>query len=253
MIELKNVSKKYDRFLAVEDINIKIEKGEIVGLLGPNGAGKSTIMNMITGFIEPTEGEILIDGLDIEKKAKKVKSIIGYMPEGTPLYKDLTVNEFVSFMAELKKVKNRKEEVRKTLESVGISEVANQLIRNLSRGYKQRVSMAGALVGNPEILILDEPTVGLDPVQITEIRQLIKDLAGNNTVILSSHIIAEVSQICSKIIVVNKGKIIDIDTPENLEKKTGTDNLEDAFMSLIKEEVKVETEEKSDNEEGSEE
>ena len=226
MIEVKNVTKKYGSFVAVDNISFKIEKGEIVGLLGPNGAGKSTTMNMITGFIEPTEGEIIVDGYDIGKKPLKAKRQIGYMPEGVPLYSDLTVKEFVTYMAELKKVdrKVRKEKVEKIIEQTGLKDVQNKLTRNLSRGYKQRVSMAGALVGEPEILILDEPTVGLDPKQITEIRSLIKELGKTHTVILSSHILSEVSQICNKVIIINKGKIVAVDTPENLEKKVSINN-----------------------------
>ena len=226
MIEVKNITKKYGSFTAVDNISFKIEEGEIIGLLGPNGAGKSTTMNMITGYIEPTEGEISIEGYDISKKSKKAKAQIGYMPEGVPLYSDLTVKEFVTYMAELKKVdrKTRKEKVEKIIEQTGLKEVEKKLTRNLSRGYKQRVSMAGALVGEPKILILDEPTVGLDPKQITEIRALIKELGKTHTIILSSHILSEVSQICNKVIIINKGKIVAIDTPENLEKKVSTNN-----------------------------
>ena len=226
MIEVKNITKKYGSFTAVDNISFKIEEGEIIGLLGPNGAGKSTTMNMITGYIEPTEGEISIEGYDISKKSKKAKAQIGYMPEGVPLYSDLTVKEFVTYMAELKKVdrKTRKEKVEKIIEQTGLKDVEKKLTRNLSRGYKQRVSMAGALVGEPKILILDEPTVGLDPKQITEIRALIKELGKTHTIILSSHILSEVSQICNKVIIINKGKIVAIDTPENLEKKVSTNN-----------------------------
>lgn len=226
MIEVKNVTKKYGSLSAVDDISFKINEGEIVGLLGPNGAGKSTTMNMMTGYIEPTEGEILIGGYDIVKKSKKAKEQIGYMPEGVPLYSDLTVKEFVSYMAELKKVdrKNRKEMVDKIINQTGLKEVEKKLTKNLSRGYKQRVSMAGALVGEPKILILDEPTVGLDPKQITEIRELIKELGKTHTIILSSHILSEVSQICNKVIIINKGKIIAQDTPENLESKVSENN-----------------------------
>lgn len=183
-------------------------------------------MNMITGYIEPTEGKIIVDGYDIERKAKKAKREIGYMPEGVPLYTDMTVKEFVTYMAEIKQVdrKVRKEKVQKIIEQTGLKEVENKLTKNLSRGYKQRVSMAGALVGEPKILILDEPTVGLDPKQITEIRNLIKDLGKTHTVILSSHILSEVSQICNKVIIINKGKIVAIDTPENLENKVANKN-----------------------------
>ena len=183
-------------------------------------------MNMMTGFIEQTTGDIIIDGYDMIKKPRKAKREIGYMPEGVPLYTDLTVKEFVTYMAELKKVdrKTRKEKINEIIEKTGLKDVEKKLIKNLSRGYKQRVSMAGALVGNPKILILDEPTVGLDPKQITEIRNLIKELGKTHTVILSSHILSEVSQICNKVIIINKGKIVATDTPENLEKKVANNN-----------------------------
>ena len=241
MIEVKNITKKYGNFTAVDNINFKIEEGEIIGLLGPNGAGKSTTMNMITGYIEPTEGEIIVNGYDISKKTKKAKAQIGYMPEGVPLYSDLTVNEFVTYMAELKKVdrKTRKENLEKIIEPTGLKDVEKKLTRNLSRGYKQRVSMAGALVGEPKILILDEPTVGLDPKQITEIRALIKELGKTHTVILSSHILSEVSQICNKVIIINKGKIVAIDTPENLEKKVESNNT--TYVTVEDTENKMET------------
>ena len=226
MIEVKNVTKKYGKAVAVEDISFTINDGEIVGLLGPNGAGKSTTMNILTGYIEQTYGEVTIEGYNTLKKPKKAKMQIGYMAEGVPLYTDLTVKEFVTYMAELKKVnkKERKEKVQKVIEQTGLKDVENKLIKNLSRGYKQRVSMAGALVGEPKILILDEPTVGLDPKQITEIRNLIKELGKTHTVILSSHILSEVSQICNKVIIINKGKIVAIDTPENLENKVSNNN-----------------------------
>ena len=241
MIEVKNITKKYGSFTAVDNISFKIEEGEIIGLLGPNGAGKSTTMNMITGYIEPTEGEIVINGYDISKRPRKAKSQIGYMPEGVPLYSDLTVKEFVTYMAELKKVdrKTRKEKVEKIIEQTGLKDVEKKLTRNLSRGYKQRVSMAGALVGEPKILILDEPTVGLDPKQITEIRALIKELGKTHTVILSSHILSEVSQICNKVIISNKGKIVAVDTPENLEKKVASNNT--TFVTVEDTENKMET------------
>ena len=241
MIEVKNITKKYGSFTAVDNISFKIEEGEIIGLLGPNGAGKSTTMNMITGYIEPTEGEIIVNGYDISKKPKKAKTQIGYMPEGVPLYSDLTVKEFVTYMAELKKVdrKTRKEKVEKIIEQTGLKDVEKKLTRNLSRGYKQRVSMAGALVGEPKILILDEPTVGLDPKQITEIRALIKELGKTHTVILSSHILSEVSQICNKVIIINKGKIVAIDTPENLEKKVESNNT--TYVTVEDTENKMET------------
>lgn len=246
MIQLKNVTKKYGQFYAVRNINLEIEDGEIVGFLGRNGAGKSTTMNMITGFIEPTEGEIIVGGYNIEKNPKKVKSQIGYMPEGTPLYADLTVKEFVSYMADLKLIpaKKRKEAVRKAIESTGLEKVQNNLTKNLSRGYKQRVSMAGAIVGDPKILILDEPTVGLDPKQVIEIRELIKSFRKDHTVIISSHILSEINQICQKVIIIDKGEIVAVDTPQNLEQdakevvelKVVVDDIHDKFMSL-KEEI----------------
>lgn len=227
MIEVKNVTKKYGNFVAIDNASFTVNDGEIVGFLGPNGAGKSTTMNMIVGYIEPTNGSIFVNGYDISKKPAKAKKQIGYMPEGVPLYYDLTVKEFVTYMAELKKIekKRRKENVEKVLQETGLTDVQNKLIRYLSRGYKQRTSLAGALVGNPDVLILDEPTVGLDPKQITEIRKLIKELGKNHTVILSSHILSEVSQICEKVIIINQGKILAIDTPENLEKKTQSENV----------------------------
>ncbi len=226
MIEVKNVTKKYESTIAVDNISFEVKDGEVVGLLGPNGAGKSTTMNMITGYIEPTSGQIFVNGIDILKKPNKVKKQIGYMPEGVPLYYELTPKEFISYMAELKlvKKKERKQEVQRVINEAGLQEVQNRLIRNISRGYKQRVSLAGALVGNPDVIILDEPTVGLDPKQITEIRELIKKLGKNHTVILSSHILSEISQICEKVIIINKGKLIAVDTPENLEKATMDNN-----------------------------
>ena len=226
MIQVENITKRYGNFTAVDGINFEIDEGEIVGFLGSNGAGKSTTMNMITGFIEPSEGRIIVDGYDISKKPQTAKKQIGYMPEGVPLYSDLTVKEFVSYMADLKGCtkKIKREEVNKVLSETGLIDVQNKLTKNLSRGYKQRVSMAGALVGDPKVIILDEPTVGLDPKQVTEIRSLIKELGKKHTVILSSHILSEVSQICNRVIIINKGKIIAIDTPENLENKVIQNN-----------------------------
>ena len=226
MITVKNVTKRYGKFKAIDNISFEINDGEIVGLLGPNGAGKSTTMNILTGFIEPTEGEVIINGYNISKKTKKAKKCIGYMPEGVPLYKDMTVKEFVTYMAELKGVKKDKikESVEQAIQDTWLQNVRKVLIKNLSKGYKQRVSMAGALVGNPEIIILDEPTVGLDPKQIIEIRNLIKKLGKNHTLIISSHILSEISQICEKVIIINKGQIVAVDSPEHLE---------DTVLSLI--------------------
>ncbi len=261
MIEVKNVTKKYGNFTAVDNISFTVNDGEVIGLLGPNGAGKSTTMNMMTGFIEQTDGTIQINGYDTIKKTKQAKKQIGYMPENVPLYPELTVKEFVSYMAELKLLsrKTRKENVQEVLKETGLTEVQNKIIRNLSRGYKQRVSMAGALVGNPEVLILDEPTVGLDPKQIIEIRNLIKDLGKKHTVIVSSHILSEISQVCERVIILNKGKIVAIDTPANLEEKTKEQNVlyltvedSEGKMSSIKEKIKdiIEITMIKDNEDG---
>lgn len=222
MIKVQNVTKKYNKFLAVDDISFEIADGEIVGFLGPNGAGKSTTMNMITGFIEPTSGEIIVNGYDINQKPKQAKKQIGYMPENVPLYLELTVKEFVSYMADLKLVKRseKKTEIDRVIEVTGLKDVQGKLIRNLSRGYRQRVSLAGALVGNPPILILDEPTVGLDPKQVIEIRNLIKSLGKEHTILISSHILSEISQMCNKIMIINKGKILRIDSTSEIEKQT---------------------------------
>lgn len=247
VIEVKNVTKKYGTTIAVDNISFTVNDGEVVGFLGPNGAGKSTTMNMITGFIEPTKGQIVINGVDISKRPRKAKKEIGYMPENVPLYYELTAKEFLSYMAELKLVKRneRKQKVEEVIKEMGLEDVKNKLIRNLSRGYKQRVSLGGALIGDPDVIILDEPTVGLDPKQITEIRNLIKKLGEKHTVILSTHILSEVSQICEKVIIINKGKIVAIDTPENLEKTTREQNgisitVEDpkGNMSKLKEKIK---------------
>ncbi len=247
MIEVKNITKKYGNFVAVDNISFTIKDGEIVGLLGPNGAGKSTTMNTITGFIEQTEGNVIVNGYDTLKKSKRAKSQIGYMPEGVPLYDDLSIKEFITYMAELKKVKRKekKEQVQDIIKKTGLDEIQNKLIKNLSRGQKQRVSLAGALVGNPKVLILDEPTVGLDPKQIMEIRSLIKDLGREHTVILSSHILSEVSQICDRVIIINNGKIVAEDTPEHLENKVSSNNIiyitvedNDDKINTMKEKIK---------------
>ncbi|MFR1681105.1 MAG: ABC transporter ATP-binding protein [Clostridia bacterium] len=241
MITVKNVTKRYGKFKAIDNISFEINDGEIVGLLGPNGAGKSTTMNILTGFIEPTEGEVIINGYNISKKTKKAKKCIGYMPEGVPLYKDMTVKEFVTYMAELKGVKKDKikESVEQAIQDTWLQNVRKVLIKNLSKGYKQRVSMAGALVGNPEIIILDEPTVGLDPKQIIEIRNLIKKLGKNHTLIISSHILSEISQICEKVIIINKGQIVAVDSPKHLE---DTVNVENAINIIVEDkENKIES------------
>lgn len=218
MIELKNITKQFGNFKALDNISFKIEKGEIVGFLGQNGAGKTTTMKIITGLSEPTEGEVFLSN---EKIGKKNKTRIGYMPENTPLYSSLTVREFIDFMGEIKGIKKseRKNDVKELIEKLNLKDVENKIIKNISRGYKQRTSLAGALIGNPEILILDEPTVGLDPKQVVEIRNLIKSLQGKCTILLSSHILSEISQMCDRVIIIDKGKIIATDKAENLEKQ----------------------------------
>ncbi|MBQ7950684.1 MAG: ABC transporter ATP-binding protein [Clostridia bacterium] len=224
MIEISNLTKKYNTGIAVDDISFSVDKGEIVGLLGPNGAGKSTTMNILTGYLSYTEGSVKIDGLEVVEHPKAVKQKIGYLPEQPPLYPNMSVYDYLKFVYELKKAKgNKKEELEALMEKVNISDMKGRLIKNLSKGYKQRVGLAAAMIGDPEILILDEPTVGLDPVQIIEIRNLIKELGQDKTVILNSHILPEVSAICDRIIIINKGKIIASDTPQNLTKMAGSD------------------------------
>ena len=221
MIEVKNLVKRYGNHAAVNDLSFTVETGKVVGCLGPNGAGKSTTMNMITGYIAPTEGEVLIDGIDIMDEPELAKKNIGYLPEIPPLYPDLKVREYLSFVAELKKVskKDRDIEVHKIMSKTKTIVVSERLIYHLSKGYKQRVGLAGAMMGNPDILILDEPTVGLDPSQIIEMRELIRELSKNHTVLLSSHIMQEISAVCDEIIIINEGKMITKDTPENITKK----------------------------------
>ena len=220
MIEVRNLVKKYGTHLAVDHLDFKIESGRIYGFLGPNGAGKSTTMNIMTGYLGATEGEVLIDGQDILKEPEEAKKHIGYLPEQPPLYVDMTVREYLEFVAELKGIARakREEEITEIEKMVKIWEVENRLIKNLSKGYRQRVGLAQAILGFPEIIILDEPSVGLDPKQIIEIRDLIRKLAKKHTVILSSHILAEVREVCDYILIISKGKLVASDTPENLEK-----------------------------------
>lgn len=218
MIEVRNLVKKYGDHLAVNDLSFTVEKGEILGFLGPNGAGKSTTMNMITGYISATEGTVIINGHDIFEEPEEAKKSIGYLPELPPLYMDMTVKEYLTFVAELKKVpkKDRKENITYVMKKTGIVDMQDRLIKHLSKGYKQRVGLAQAIMGNPDLIILDEPTVGLDPMQIIEIRDLIKDLSKDHAVILSSHILAEISAVCDKVMIINKGRLVVSDTPENL-------------------------------------
>ncbi len=218
MIEVRNLTKKYGNTVAVDNLSFSVEEGEIYGFLGPNGAGKSTTMNIITGYIAASEGEVLINGYDILHDAKKAKSMIGYLPEIPPLYQDMTVREYLTFAAELKGIPKKKigDAVDVAEKTVQVTDVSGRLIKNLSKGYKQRVGFAQALLGLPEVLILDEPTVGLDPKQIIEIRDLIRELGKNHTIILSSHILSEVSAICDKIMIISQGRLIAADTPANL-------------------------------------
>ncbi len=224
MIEVKSLSKKYGKHLAVKDVSFSIGKGEIVGFLGPNGAGKSTIMNILTGYISATAGSATIDGFDILEQSEQAKRRIGYLPEIPPLYTDMTVTEYLYFIYDLKKVRFPKTaHIEEILRLVKIDNVKDRLIKNLSKGYRQRVGIASALVGNPDVLILDEPTVGLDPKQIIEIRELIAKLGKNHTVILSSHILSEIQAVCKRILIINSGKLIADDTAENLSNALSTD------------------------------
>ena len=227
MIEVKNLVKKYGNHTAVDHLNFTIEEGHVYGFLGPNGAGKSTTMNIMTGYLGATEGEVLINGHDILKEPEEAKRQIGYLPELPPLYMEMTVREYLEFVAELKGIakKKRGESINEVEKMVKIWEVENRLIKNLSKGYRQRVGLAQAVLGFPEIIILDEPSVGLDPKQIIEIRELIRQLAKKHTVILSSHILAEVREVCDYILIISKGKLVASDTPENLERNLGDSDL----------------------------
>ncbi len=218
MIEVKNLTKRYGDHLALDNISFTVEDGTIVGFLGPNGAGKSTTMNIITGYISATEGQVLIDGIDVLESPLEAKKKIGYLPEIPPLYADMTVNEYLTFVCELKNVpaKDRDKMLEDICKQVKLQEVRRRLIRNLSKGYKQRVGIAQALIGDPDVLILDEPTVGLDPKQILEVRDLIRRLSKNHTIFLSSHILQEIEAVCDKLIIINHGRIVAMDTSENL-------------------------------------
>ena len=223
MIEVKNLVKRYGNHAAVDDLSFTVERGQVLGFLGPNGAGKSTTMNIITGYISATEGQVTINGIDVFEEPEEVKKMIGYLPEFPPLYPDMTVKEYLTFVAELKKVNRseRQQMIAEIMESTKITPMANRLIKHLSKGYKQRVGLAQAIMGYPELIILDEPTVGLDPKQIIEIRDLIKELSKNHTVILSSHIMQEVSAVCDMVMIINQGKLVLSDKPENLSSRLG--------------------------------
>ena len=224
MIEVSGLSKRYGNHLAVNDVSFSVKKGEVIGFLGPNGAGKSTIMNILTGYLSLTQGDVKIDGFDVMEYPEEVKKRIGYLPEIPPLYIDMKVSEYLDFIFDLKKVKfPKKAHINEVMKLVKIDHVANRLIKNLSKGYRQRVGFAGALIGNPDVLILDEPTVGLDPKQIIEIRNLIARLGKNHTIILSSHILSEIQAVCKRVIIINKGQIIADDTPEVLSDRLSND------------------------------
>ncbi|MGN0660796.1 MAG: ABC transporter ATP-binding protein [Oscillospiraceae bacterium] len=225
MIEVKNLTKRYGEKLAVDNISFSVNEGEILGFLGPNGAGKSTTMNILTGYLSSTEGDVTVNGTNILDDPIKAKRSIGYLPEIPPLYIDMTVAEYLDFVYDLKKTDlPRKSHIEEICKTVKITDVYNRVIKNLSKGYKQRVGLAQALIGNPEVLILDEPTVGLDPNQIIEIRSLIKRLGEHHTVILSSHILSEVQAVCDKIIIIANGRIVADDTTENLAKNLSNDH-----------------------------
>lgn len=223
MIEIKNVTKRYGTKLAVDDVTFTINKGEVLGFLGRNGAGKSTTMNIVTGYISATSGQVLVDGMDILEEPRQAKRCIGYLPEQPPLYMDMTVEEYLYFVCDIKEVRkrNQKAHLEDIYELVKIADVRKRLIKNLSKGYKQRVGLAQALVGNPDVIIMDEPTVGLDPRQIIEIRRLIRDLGHNHTVVLSSHILHEVSDVCDRVVIINNGKIVAQDSLEHLTQGIG--------------------------------
>lgn len=240
MIEVKNLVKRYGDHTAVDHLSFEIEKGKIYGFLGPNGAGKSTTMNMITGYIASTEGTVVIDGHDILEEPEEAKKCIGYLPEMPPLYFDMTVLEYLKFVADLKKIPKDKRAsmIEEIMDMVKITDMKNRLIKNLSKGYRQRVGIAQAVLGYPEVIILDEPTVGLDPKQINEIRDLIKGLKQKHTVILSSHILSEVSAVCDYVLIISHGKLVASDTPENLGKLAEGSNTLEMLIKGEKSQIK---------------
>lgn len=229
LIEVKNLSKRYGKITAIKNLNFTVEKGEILGFLGPNGAGKSTTMKIITGFIPPSSGTVIVNGFDVQQNDFEVKKSIGYLPENPPLYNDMTVISYLKFVAELKGIpkKSIMPRVKEVIDMLNLGDVSKRLIKNLSKGYKQRVGLAQAILGNPKVLVLDEPTIGLDPNQIIEIRDLIKKLSHDRTIILSTHILPEVSQLCQRVVIINKGEIVATDTTENLANSVKENNVLD--------------------------
>jgi ABC-2 type transport system ATP-binding protein len=218
VIEVQHLTKRYGRFTAVEDVSFRVERGEILGFLGPNGAGKTTTMRIITGYMPATEGKAVVAGFDVFDQAIEAKRRTGYLPETPPLYPDMTVAEYLGFVAKVKGVPSaeRKQRIQTVMERTRIADMADRLCSRLSKGYRQRVGLAQALIHNPDVLVLDEPTAGLDPKQIIETRQLIKELAGDHTIVLSTHILPEVSQTCQRVVIINKGRVVAVDTPDNL-------------------------------------
>jgi ABC-2 type transport system ATP-binding protein len=218
VIEVQHLTKRYGRITAVDDISFRVERGEILGFLGPNGAGKTTTMRILTGYMPPTEGKAIVAGFDLFDQPIEAKRRTGYLPETPPLYPDMTVSEYLAFVAKIKGVPSteRRERIKTVMERTRVADMADRLCSKLSKGYRQRVGLAQALIHNPDVLILDEPTAGLDPKQIIETRQLIKDLAGDHTIILSTHILPEVSQTCERVVIISKGRVVAVDTPDNL-------------------------------------
>jgi ABC-2 type transport system ATP-binding protein len=239
LIEVENLVKRYGDRNVVDHLSFSVEEGQIVGFLGPNGAGKSTTMNIITGYISATEGSVKINGYDIVEEPEKAKALIGYLPEQPPLYPDMYVREYLSFVCDLKGVKKAEKEknLTKVMRMTRISDVSGRLIKHLSKGYKQRVGLAAALIGTPKILILDEPTVGLDPKQILEMRDLIRELSKNHTILLSSHIMQEVSAVCNQILIINEGKLVLADKPEDIAKHVEQTN--DVILQVKGEKEKI--------------
>ncbi|HEX2032858.1 MAG TPA: ATP-binding cassette domain-containing protein [Chloroflexota bacterium] len=226
MIEVRNLTKYYGPKVAIEDVSFEAARGDILGLLGPNGAGKSTTMRILTGYMPPTSGTARVAGYDVVEDSLAVRSRIGYLPENVPLYTDMTVRAYLDFVARAKQVSQRQESVQWAMEAARVDHVAGAIIGRLSKGYRQRVGLAQALLGDPEVLILDEPTVGLDPNQIIETRQLIKELGGERTIILSTHILPEVSMVCNRVVIINRGTVVAVDTPEALTRRlTGADRI----------------------------
>jgi ABC-2 type transport system ATP-binding protein len=228
VIEVQHVTKQYGRFTAVDDVSFRVEKGEILGFLGPNGAGKTTTMRILTGYMPPTEGKAMVAGYDVFTHPLEAKRRTGYLPETPPLYPDMTVREYLDFVSRIKAVPSaeRKTRVADVMRRTRIADMAERHCSKLSKGYRQRVGLAQALIHNPDVLILDEPTAGLDPKQINETRQLIRDLAGDHTIILSTHILPEVAQTCQRVVIINKGKVVAVDTPDNLTARlTGSETM----------------------------